>query len=106
MPQVTYINKDGKEYIVDVDNGGNLMQAAVDNRVPGIMGDCGGDCACATCHVYVDPQWQEAAGSAGELEAELLDGLMDPEPTSRLGCQVVMSDELNGIIVRIPESQF
>lgn len=106
MPQVTYIDKDDKEYVVDVDNGTNLMQAAIDNMVPSILGDCGGACACATCHVFVDPAWMDKVGQADEVEAEMLDGLMDPEPTSRLSCQIIMSDQLDGVVVRLPESQF
>jgi 2Fe-2S ferredoxin len=105
MAQVTFINFDGKEYVLDVENGVNLMQAAIDNGVPGILGDCGGGCACATCHVFIDPAWAEKSGKPSELEADLLDGLMEPQPTSRLSCQVVVSDALDGIVVRLPKSQ-
>ena len=105
MPQVTFVNFDGKEYVLDVENGTNLMQAALDNGVPGILGDCGGGCACATCDVFVDPAWSERSGKPSELEADLLDGLLDPQPTSRLSCQVIVSDDLDGIVVRLPKSQ-
>jgi len=106
MPKVVYIDSEGAEYAVEVPNGDNLMQAALDNGVPSILGDCGGACACATCHVFVDPAWYEKVGAPSETESEMLEGLMDPEPTSRLSCQIFMSDELDGVIVRLPESQF
>lgn len=106
MPQVIYIDKDENETVVEVENGTNLMQAALDNMVSGILGDCGGDCACATCHVFVDERWQDAAGEVSELEADLLDGLMEPQPNSRLSCQIIMEDKLDGIVLRLPESQY
>lgn len=105
MPKVIYIDKDENQTEVDVPNGTNLMQAALDNMVSGILGDCGGDCACATCHVFVDPAWQDKVGEVSELEADLLDGLMDPQPNSRLSCQIIMEDKLDGIVLRLPESQ-
>lgn len=105
MSQVKYIDFAGQEYVVDVENGMNLMQAAIDNDVPGILGDCGGGCACATCHVFVDDDWAEAAGEASELELDMLDGLLETKPTSRLSCQIKMSDELDGIVLHMPESQ-
>ena len=105
MAHVTYINVGGQKYVVDVENGVNLMQAAIDNDVPGILGDCGGGCACATCHVFVDPEWAEKAGEPSALEADMLDGLLNPQPTSRLSCQIIMSDKLDGIVLRLPESQ-
>lgn len=105
MSQVTYIDKDEKQYVVDVENGTNLMQAAVDNMVPGILGDCGGFCACATCHVYVAPEWIDKSGERSETEEDLLDGVEDLRPTSRLSCQIIMSDELDGIVITLPESQ-
>lgn len=105
MAQVTYIDKDGKEYVVEVESGVNLMQAAVDNMVPSILGDCGGFCACATCHVFVDDDWTAKAGKPSETEADLLDGVEAIKPTSRLCCQIVMTNELGGIVVHLPESQ-
>jgi 2Fe-2S ferredoxin len=105
MSQVTYVDWQEKRYVVDVENGVSLMQAALDNLVPGILADCGGACACATCHVYVDPEWMGPAGEPSAIEAELLDGLLEPRPTSRLACQVLMNDKLDGIVLHIPESQ-
>ena len=106
MPHVVYIDHEGTEHVVDVPNGDSLMQAALDNGVPSILGDCGGACACATCHVYVDPAWAERVGPADETEAAMLEGVNDPEPTSRLSCQIFMRNELEGVVVRLPESQF
>ncbi len=105
MAQVTYIDKDDKQYVVEVESGVNLMQAAVDNMVPGILGDCGGFCACATCHVYVDEDWAAKTGAASETEVDLLDGVEDLRPTSRLCCQIIMSDDLDGVVLHLPESQ-
>ena len=106
MTQVIYIDAGDTRYVVDVGNGVTLMQAALDNLVPGILGDCGGACACATCHVYVDPDWMERVGESSVIEAELLEGLLDPRPTSRLACQVIVNDSLDGVVLHLPESQF
>ena len=105
MAKVTYIDINEEEHVVDVQVGENLMQAALDNMVPSILGDCGGFCACATCHVYVAPEWAEKAGEPSETEADLLDGVEEIKPTSRLCCQIVMTEELDGIVVHLPESQ-
>lgn len=105
MPQVKFIDHEGTEHAVDVDSGVNLMQAAIDNAVPSILGDCGGFCACATCHVWVDPDWKEKAGERSETEDDLLDGIEGADENSRLCCQIIASDELDGIVVRLPESQ-
>lgn len=106
MPRVVYIDFEENQHEVEVPNGDNLMQAALDNDVPSILGDCGGACACATCHVYVDPAWVEKTGAPSEAESEMLEGLIDPQPTSRLCCQIFMNDDLDGLVVRLPESQF
>ncbi|GAB3108594.1 2Fe-2S iron-sulfur cluster binding domain-containing protein [Aestuariicella hydrocarbonica] len=106
MPKVIYIDHNDTETEVEVENGANLMQAALDNMVSGILGDCGGDCACATCHVFVDSKWQDEIDAPSELEEDLLDGLIDPQPNSRLSCQIVMEDKLDGIVLRLPESQY
>lgn len=105
MSKVIYIDKKDKQYAVDVKNGTNLMQAAIDNLVPGILGDCGGVAACATCHVFVDPEWDDRAGKASDIELDLIDGLLDTKPTSRLACQIIMSDKLDGIVLHLPEQQ-
>ena len=105
MSKAIYIDKEENRYEVEVDNGLNLMQAAVDNMVPNILGDCGGFCACATCHVHVDPDWFEKTGSASETEQDLLEGVEEMDQYSRLCCQIIMSDELDGIVLHLPESQ-
>lgn len=105
MSKAIYIDKKDKQYVVDIKNGTNLMQAAIDNLVPGVLGDCGGAAACATCHVFVDPEWADRAGKASDIELDLIDGLLETKSTSRLSCQIVMSDELDGVVLHLPESQ-
>jgi 2Fe-2S ferredoxin len=105
MPKITFIEHDGTEHVVDVEPGGSVMQAAIDNLVPGIDADCGGECACATCHVLVTDTWTEIVGGPGEREDEMLDLTPERESTSRLSCQVEVRDELDGLIVRLPEFQ-
>ena len=105
MAKVTYIEHSGAEHVVDVKPGLSVMEGAVRNNVPGIDADCGGACACATCHVYVDEAWAEAAGKASAMEESMLDFAEAVEPTSRLSCQIRVSDALDGLIVRLPENQ-
>jgi 2Fe-2S ferredoxin len=106
MPKVTFIEPDGNEKVVDARIGASLMDTAVQNGVAGILADCGGACTCATCHVYVDPRWTETTGEPGALEKEMLTLAVEPEANSRLSCQIRISDALDGLIVRIPDSQF
>ena len=105
MPKITFVEHDGTEHAVEVDTGGSVMQAAIDNLVPGIDADCGGECACATCHVMVTDEWTEAVGRPGEREDEMLDLTPERETTSRLSCQIPVTDELDGLVVRMPEFQ-
>jgi len=105
MPKVTFIEFDGTEHVVEADDGYSVMEAAVRNGVPGIEADCGGACACATCHVYVDPTWVEATGKPVDNEADMLEFAIEPQPTSRLSCQIRVSEALDGLVVRIPASQ-
>lgn len=107
MPTVTYIQHDGTEHQIDVANGESVMQGAVDNMVDGILAECGGGLACATCHCYVEEAWTEKAGAASEVETEMLEfSAAEVKPNSRLSCQIQMSDELDGLVVHLPESQF
>ena len=106
MPKILYIEHNGKEHLVDADVGKSVMQNAVENLIPGIVGDCGGACSCATCHGYIDPAWQTKAGPQTENEELMLDGALRVLPNSRLTCQVMMTQELDGLVVRLPESQF
>ncbi len=91
--------------MLDVAVGGTVMRGAVDNAVQGIIGDCGGACSCATCHVYVDPAWFDKVGEIGPTEAVLLEEVCDPQTNSRLGCQIRITEELDGLVVRLPIKQ-
>jgi ferredoxin, 2Fe-2S len=107
MPGVTYIEFNGAEHTVEVPVGTTLMRGAVNNNVPGIDADCGGECACATCHVYVDAAWLDKTGlpEPGSQEATMLSFAASAEPNSRLSCQIKMRPELAGIVLRMPEGQ-
>ena len=106
MPKVTFIDFEGNSSEINAKTGDSLMDAAVINDVAGIDADCGGACACATCHVYVDAEWVSVVGQAGELEAEMLDVAEEVQENSRLSCQVKVTEQMNGLVVRTPESQF
>ena len=105
MAKITYIEHDGTEHVVDVKTGQSVMEGAVKHNIPGIDADCGGACACATCHVYVDEAWSEKTGKPSAMEESMLDFAENVEPTSRLSCQIKVTDLLDGLIVRMPESQ-
>ena len=105
MVAVTYIQHSGETLVVEVKEGLSVMEGAVRNNVPGIDADCGGACACATCHVYVDPEWLDKTGKAAAMEESMLDFAEGVEPNSRLSCQITVSAALDGLIVRLPESQ-
>jgi 2Fe-2S ferredoxin len=106
MPKITYIEHNGKSHEVGVANGLSVMEGAVQNNIPGIDADCGGACACATCHVYVDKKWVDKAGKSETMEQDMLDFAFEVSDQSRLSCQIKVSDELNGLILRLPEKQF
>jgi len=107
MAKVTYIEFDTeKEHVVELSDGMSIMEGALKYAIPGIDGDCGGACACATCHVYVDPSWLEKCGPRDELEADMLDFAFDVEDRSRLGCQIKVTDALDGLIIRMPPRQY
>jgi len=107
MPRVTYIEFNGTPHSAEVPVGVSVMRGAVDNNIPGIDADCGGECACATCHVYVDPAWLDKTGlpEPGSQEAALLSFAAVAESNSRLSCQIPMRAELDGLVVRMPEGQ-
>jgi 2Fe-2S ferredoxin len=105
MGQVTFIEHDGTTHTISVADGISVMEGAVQNGVPGIDADCGGQCACATCHVHVAAAWQQVVGEPGEMEDELLNLAPERDDTSRLSCQIQMSPELDGLVVTMPESQ-
>lgn len=106
MPSVTYIEDNGTEHKVDVDVGLSLMEGAVNNLVPGIDADCGGACACATCHVYVPAEWQGKTGDKSDMEETMLDFAEGVADGSRLACQIKVTEELDGIAIRLPVAQF
>lgn len=106
MTKITFVEHNGKEHTVDVENDMTLMEAAVKNMVPGIDADCGGACACATCHVYVEADWVEKTGDREETEEDMLDFAFDVQENSRLSCQIKISDALDGLVVKLPEKQF
>ncbi len=105
MPKITYIEHNGKEHVIDVAAGMTVMEGAVKHNVPGIDADCGGACACATCHVYVDETWAAKTGESSGMELSMLDFANDVQPTSRLSCQIKVTAELDGLVVRLPQSQ-
>ena len=105
MAKIIYIDHDGTERPIDVKTGLTVMEGAVKHNIPGIDADCGGACACATCHVYVDPEWLDKVGTASAMEESMLDFAEGVEPNSRLSCQIKVTDELDGLIVRTPENQ-
>ncbi|MBI1329698.1 MAG: 2Fe-2S iron-sulfur cluster binding domain-containing protein [Alphaproteobacteria bacterium] len=106
MPHVTFIAHDNSARTVDVPDGLSLMDAALKFRIPGIDGDCGGACACATCHIYVDPEWVGRLAPVQSLEAEMLKFAQEPNEQSRLACQIKAGPELEGLVVRTPKSQY
>jgi ferredoxin, 2Fe-2S len=105
MPKVRFILHNGAEHLVEGEVGSSVMQTALDNMVPGIIGDCGGNCSCATCHGYVDPSWIGKLGPKSESEVAMLDGAVRVEDSSRLTCQIKLTEGLDGIVVRLPISQ-
>jgi ferredoxin, 2Fe-2S len=105
MPKVTCITHDGNAHELAAENGATLMETAIRNMIQGIEAECGGACACATCHVYVDDAWTEIVGEPGPMEEDMLDFAYDVRPTSRLSCQIKIADKLDGLVVRVPERQ-
>jgi 2Fe-2S ferredoxin len=105
MAKITYIAPDGRHFDVDAPNGSTVMENAIRNGVPGIEAECGGACACATCHVYVDEAWAGTVGAPEAMEEDMLDFAYDVRPTSRLSCQIRVRDELDGLVVQVPERQ-
>jgi 2Fe-2S ferredoxin len=105
MAKIRFIQHDGTERVVEGETGKSVMQTARDNMVPGIIGDCGGNCSCATCHGYVDPAWINKLPPRSENELVMLDGVMHLQDNSRLTCQIKLTPELDGIVVRLPVSQ-
>ena len=105
MPKVTLIESDGTRHVIDAVVGTSLMQSAIDNGVPGIDGDCGGVSSCGTCHCFVGDGWQSITGTPDDLEESMLSMRPDLAVTSRLSCQIFVSDEMNGLVIELPEFQ-
>jgi 2Fe-2S ferredoxin len=106
MVKITFIQPDDSQQVVESEPGMTLMEAAKLHNVPGIEAECGGACACATCHVYVDEGWRDKTGSPSQMEEDMLDFAFDVRESSRLSCQIKLTDELDGIVVRVPAKQF
>ena len=105
MPKITYIDNNGNSKTINVENGLSLMEGAIQNDILGIDADCGGSMACATCHVYVEEKWLNKLLKAEEAEVDMIDMAYEPKKNSRLSCQLIVSDELDGLIVTTPEKQ-
>ena len=105
MTKITYIEFNGSSHTVDVPNGMSVMEGAINNDISGIEAECGGACSCATCHVYVDPSWVKATGKPQHIESDMLESALDLKESSRLSCQIEVNDELDGLVVRMPELQ-
>lgn len=105
MPKVTFIQPDGTVSDVEAVSGDSVMETAIDNDIRGIIAECGGACSCATCHVYVEGDWLERLPKPDALEDGMLDCVLDRQANSRLSCQIRVSDEIDGIRVRVPDSQ-
>jgi ferredoxin, 2Fe-2S len=105
MAKITYLGADGARYEINAENDSTVMENAVRNGVPGIEAECGGACACATCHVYVAEEWRPAVGEPEPMEEDMLDFAYDLRPGSRLSCQIRVTDALDGLVVIIPERQ-
>ena len=105
MPKITYIEHNGTEHTVDVAVGLTVMEGAVQNDIPGIDADCGGACACSTCHAYVNPDWVEKLPAREDMEEDMLDFAYEPNARSRLTCQIQVTPELDGLVLRLPEKQ-
>lgn len=106
MVKITYIEHDGTQHVHEGDDGMTVMEVAIKNAVPGIDADCGGACACATCHVYVDENWLGKVGERTEMEEDMLDFAFEVQDNSRLSCQIKVSGEIDGLVVTMPEKQF
>src|SRR3954470_12871866 len=105
MMRITYVEHTGQQHEVETGPSGTVMEAAIRNNIPGIEAECGGACACATCHVYVGEAWREKVGAPSPMEEDMLDFGFDVRPNSRLSCQIKVSDELDGLTVSTPERQ-
>ncbi|MBX9990311.1 2Fe-2S iron-sulfur cluster-binding protein [Phreatobacter oligotrophus] len=105
MPEITFIDHGGEKRVVNAATGSTVMEVAIKSGVPGIVAECGGACACATCHVYVDEAWTATTGAPSHMEEDMLDFAFDVKPTSRLSCQIKVTDAMNGLVIHTPPRQ-
>ena len=105
MPKITYKDFKGNSKTIDVENGLSIMEGAIQNDIPGIDADCGGAMACATCHVYVEEEWFDKIPKAEEVEVDMIDMAHEPKKNSRLSCQIIVTDKLEGLVIKTPEKQ-
>ena len=105
MPKITYIDYNGKSETIEVSSGLSVMEGAIQNNINGIDADCGGSMACATCHVYVEEKWLNKLSKTEDAEQDMLDMAFEPKKNSRLSCQILISDELDGLVVTTPKKQ-
>ena len=105
MPKIKYIDHEGNSKTIEIENGLSVMEGAIQNNIPGIDADCGGSMACATCHVYVEEEWLNKLPKAEDAEVDMIDMAFEPKKNSRLSCQLIVSDELNGLTVTTPSKQ-
>ena len=105
MPKITYIEHNGKSHEIELSNELSVMEGALQNNIPGIDADCGGSCACATCHVYVDEKWFDKLPKKESAEEDMLDMAYEPKKNSRLSCQITVEDSLDGLVVKMPSKQ-
>ena len=105
MPKINYIEHGGKKHTIEVENGLTVMEGAIQNNIPGIDADCGGSMACATCHVYVKEEWFNKLPKKEDVEEDMIDMAYEPNKYSRLSCQLTVSNDLEGLVVQLPEKQ-
>lgn len=106
MPRITYVTKDGVRHEVDVENGYSVMEGAINHNIRGIVAECGGACACATCHGYIDDAWLDRMPPMDDMEDSMLDAAFERRPNSRLTCQIEVSDALDGLVVHVAENDY
>jgi ferredoxin, 2Fe-2S len=106
MPTVIYITPDGERHVTEVDTGYSIMEGAINNNIQGIVAECGGACACATCHSYVDDAWLDRIPPMDDMEDSMLDAAFERRPNSRLTCQIEMNDGLDGIVIHVADNEY
>jgi len=106
MPKITYITRDGKRHETEVENGYSVMEGAINNNIDGIIAECGGACACATCHSYIDKEWLDRLPPMDDMEDSMLDAAYERKANSRLTCQIEVNDVLDGLVVHVADNEY